>query len=90
MEWSKTMPNLDISSASLGKAWSLLFYINMSNALRLTSFDANIILANQIEAARGIKTEQRLTFSHSVGGTSTSKFTVRKKCSDFTILQNGR
>ena len=88
MEWSKTMPNLDISSASLGKAWSLLFYINMSNALRLTSFDANIILANQIEAARGIKTEQRFTFSHSVGGTS--KFTVRQKCSDFTISQNGR
>lgn len=68
----------------------VLFYINMSNALRLTSFDANIILTNQMEAARGIKTEQRFTFSHSVGGTSTSKFIVRQKCSDFTILQNGR
>lgn len=66
----------------------VLFYINMSNALRLTSLDANIILTNQIEAARGIKTEQRFMFSHSVGGTS--KFTVRQKCSDFTILQNGR
>ena len=62
----------------------------MSNALRLTSLDTNIILANQIEAARGIKTERGFTLSHSVGGTSTSYFTVRQKCLGFPRLQNGR
>ena len=78
------MPNLEILSASLGKTRLALFYINMSNALRLTSIDANITLANQIEAARGIKSERGFTVGHSIGGTGTSKFTIRHKCLDFS------
>lgn len=77
------MPNLEISSASSGKARLVLFYINMSNALRLTSIDANITLANQIEAVRGIKSEREFTVGHSVGGTGTSKFKIRNKCLNF-------